>query len=116
MLLRLAPTPRRAATTVSWRRRPGLAALILAPAPQPAPQPAQPPAGAVAPGPAGTPVAQGGGTWRQISTAGAPSARWAHTAVWTGREMLVWGGSYLTVLTLGFPERGDGAAYNPATD
>ena len=54
----------------------------------------------------GTPVAQGGGTWRQISTAGAPSGRWAQTAVWTGREMLIWGGTYLTG---GSPERGDGA-------
>jgi serine/threonine protein kinase len=30
--------------------------------------------------------------WRPVSTTGAPSARFAHNAVWTGHEMLVWGG------------------------
>ena len=50
------------------------------------------------------------GIWRPISAAGAPTARSGPTAVWTGSEMLVWGGqasgAYL----------GDGAAYAPATD
>jgi N-acetylneuraminic acid mutarotase len=31
-------------------------------------------------------------SWTATSTANAPLARWAHTAVWTGSEMLVWGG------------------------
>jgi len=31
--------------------------------------------------------------WTPTSTSGAPSRRVAHTAVWTGSEMLVWGGS-----------------------
>ncbi len=31
-------------------------------------------------------------TWSAISTLGAPSPRWSHTAVWTGSEMLIWGG------------------------
>jgi hypothetical protein len=31
-------------------------------------------------------------TWTSTSTMGAPSARDRHTAVWTGREMVVWGG------------------------
>ncbi|HYS07079.1 MAG TPA: hypothetical protein VEW47_18025 [Candidatus Dormibacteraeota bacterium] len=30
--------------------------------------------------------------WSSMSTAGAPSGRYAHSAVWTGREMIVWGG------------------------
>jgi N-acetylneuraminic acid mutarotase len=30
--------------------------------------------------------------WRPVSTENAPSARFVHSAVWTGREMLVWGG------------------------
>ena len=30
--------------------------------------------------------------WRPVSTVNAPSARFGHTAVWTGKEMLVWGG------------------------
>jgi len=31
-------------------------------------------------------------TWAPITTAGAPSARKDHTAIWTGTEMIVWGG------------------------
>jgi N-acetylneuraminic acid mutarotase len=42
-------------------------------------------------------------TWAPVTTTGAPSARRGHTAVWTGTEMIVWGGS-------------DGGRYNPATD
>ena len=37
------------------------------------------------------------------------SARGSHRAVWTGREMVVWGGFSTTELN-------DGAAYNPASD
>jgi N-acetylneuraminic acid mutarotase len=36
-----------------------------------------------------------------------PSGRLGHTAVWTGREMIVWGGSYYTT---------SGGRYDPATD
>ena len=47
-------------------------------------------------------------TW--TATAGPPSSRYLHTAVWTGSEMIVWGGydgnSYLNT----------GARYNPGTD
>jgi hypothetical protein len=31
-------------------------------------------------------------SWTATSTADAPLARWAHTAVWTGTEMIAWGG------------------------
>ena len=31
-------------------------------------------------------------SWMAISTANVPLARWDHTAVWTGSEMVVWGG------------------------
>ena len=31
-------------------------------------------------------------SWRAVSTSGAPAARFAHSAVWTGSEMIVWGG------------------------
>jgi hypothetical protein len=37
-------------------------------------------------------------------------SRWWHTAVWTGREMIVWGGA------CGEHECRDGAAYDPETD
>ena len=33
-------------------------------------------------------------TWTATTTANVPSARWGHTAVWTGSEMIVWGGAY----------------------
>jgi hypothetical protein len=33
-------------------------------------------------------------TWTATSTDGAPSARRNHTAVWTGSEMIIWGGYY----------------------
>ena len=53
--------------------------------------------------------------WRTLSTNGAPAARSLHTAVWTGAEMIVWGGR---------PDNGweaarswrDGARYQPETD
>jgi hypothetical protein len=46
---------------------------------------------------------------RPLPDAPIPS-RWWHTAVWSGAEMIVWGGSD------GRHERRDGAAYNPRTD
>jgi N-acetylneuraminic acid mutarotase len=51
-------------------------------------------------------------TWTAISTTNAPAARANHTAIWTGREMIVWGGSVNAIS--GFFS--DGAKYNPATD
>lgn len=51
-------------------------------------------------------------TWTATSTTGAPSARHSHTAVWTGKEMIVFGGiapttgAYLST----------GARYDPASD
>lgn len=50
-------------------------------------------------------------TWLPISTTGAPSARFGHTAVWSGSEMIVWGGVGATGVVLR-----DGARYNPSTD
>ena len=47
-------------------------------------------------------------TWRP--TAGPPDPRTAHTAVWTGTEMIVWGGNLS-------PNRSNtGGRYDPATD
>ena len=48
-------------------------------------------------------------TWTDTSTTNAPAARASHTAVWTGSEMIVWGGyggSYLNT----------GGRYDPSTD
>lgn len=49
-------------------------------------------------------------SWTAVSPTGAPSARSRHTAIWTGTNMLVWGGQQSGAFL------GDGAAYNPATD
>ena len=49
-------------------------------------------------------------TWTATSTTDAPSARLGHTAVWTGSEMIVWGG---------FEDNGlsnSGGRYDPSTD
>jgi len=49
--------------------------------------------------------------WTLTSAMGAPTGRVLHTAVWTGSEMIVWGGSNVSVTSLG-----DGARYSPVTD
>ena len=48
--------------------------------------------------------------WRTITTQGAPSRRAFNTAVWTGKEMLVWGGCNTSKVL------NDGGRYNPAKD
>ncbi|MDQ6760146.1 MAG: dockerin type I domain-containing protein [Acidobacteriota bacterium] len=49
-------------------------------------------------------------TWTATSTANAPSARWDHTALWIGSEMIVWGGTDQTNYLR------TGGKYTPATD
>src|SRR6266487_1848847 len=48
-------------------------------------------------------------SWTATSTTNAPGARWNHTAVWTGSEMIVWGGYNGSSLNTG-------GRYNPSTD
>ena len=50
-------------------------------------------------------------SWTATSTANTPSGRYSHTGVWTGTEMIVWGGR---TRDLGFLDTG--AKYNPITD
>lgn len=48
-------------------------------------------------------------SWTPTTTVNAPTARYKHTAVWTGTEMIIWGGyggGYLNT----------GGKYNPASD
>ena len=45
-----------------------------------------------------------------MTTTGAPAARSLHTAVWTGSEMIVWGG------VNGAAHLNDGGRYNPAAN
>ncbi len=48
-------------------------------------------------------------SWTPTSTTNAPAARYSHVAVWTGGEMIVWGGWATNPL-------GTGGRYNPVTD
>jgi hypothetical protein len=49
--------------------------------------------------------------WQDVTNTNAPLVRYWHTAIWTGTEMIVFGG-------IGDPYRylNDGARYNPSTD
>jgi N-acetylneuraminic acid mutarotase len=49
-------------------------------------------------------------TWMATNTNNAPSSRTNHTAVWSGSEMIVWGGLGASGVTK------TGATYNPDTD
>jgi Kelch motif len=50
-------------------------------------------------------------TWTATSTTNAPTARARHTSVWTGSEMIVWGGFNSNNTPLN-----TGGRYNPGTD
>lgn len=59
----------------------------------------------------GTGECVGGETeWNDVSPDGAPSARSRHSAVWTGTEMIIWGGRNEDGVTQ------SGGRYDPATD
>ena len=64
----------------------------------------------------GNPLSSGGrynpstGTWTATSTSNAPAARNLHTSIWTGSEMIVWGG----VGSSGHLDTG--GRYNPSTN
>jgi hypothetical protein len=51
-----------------------------------------------------------GDTWTATSTTNAPSARAGHTAVWTGTEMIIWGGG------ASGSNLNTGGRYSPSTD
>jgi len=51
-------------------------------------------------------------TWAAMSMSGAPSPRYVSTAVWTGTEMIIWGGRILSSVTY----FNTGARYSPASD
>jgi N-acetylneuraminic acid mutarotase len=53
-------------------------------------------------------------TWTPITAVNQPSARVGHTAVWTGTEMIVWGG--FSCLACPNSQLNTGARYNPVTD
>jgi N-acetylneuraminic acid mutarotase len=52
--------------------------------------------------------------WTPTSTVGAPSPRGLHSGVWTGSELIVWGGCGVTTLCSAYLDTG--GRYNPSTD
>ena len=48
-------------------------------------------------------------TWIATSTTNAPAPRYLHTAVWTGSQMIIWGGTGANYFNTG-------SRYNPVTD
>ncbi|MDB6004257.1 MAG: hypothetical protein JWR15_1244, partial [Prosthecobacter sp.] len=60
------------------------------------------------------------GAWTPISTLGAPQARYLHSAVWTGTQMIVWGGQTTAVTSGAISTQAavlaTGGIYTPATD
>jgi len=70
-----------------------------------------------------TPIGKTGGiynpvsnSWTALSTTGAPRDRCLHTAVWTGREMIVWGGIHIGFSMSDKVVLADGGKYNPETN
>jgi len=53
------------------------------------------------------------GSWTPTSTAGAPEQRLWHRAIWTGTEMIIWGGNNLGTENSSLAT---GGRYNPTTD
>ncbi len=54
--------------------------------------------------------------WSALNSTGAPSARYGHTAVWTGSKMIVWGGCTASSQGSCSSYAATGASYDPATD
>ena len=52
-------------------------------------------------------------SWTATSVTNAPERRSDHTALWTGSEMIVWGGSFFDV---GYHYLNTGGKYNPASN
>lgn len=50
-------------------------------------------------------------SWTKVSTSGAPYKRSSHTAVWTGTEMIIWGGSSNSPIS-----QTTGGRYNPTSN
>ncbi|HXC24839.1 MAG TPA: hypothetical protein VNU46_02910 [Gemmatimonadaceae bacterium] len=78
--------------------------------------------GSVSPFPPGDPALSGArydpitDTWSTMSSNGQPSIRANHAAVWTGTEMIVWGGAVPPFVSAVGNVLSDGGAYNPVTD
>lgn len=54
-------------------------------------------------------VPNGIGTWETMNATNSPSGRYAHSAIWSGTEMVIWGGGWNDA-------QNTGGRYNPVTD
>src|SRR5215216_1243461 len=61
-------------------------------------------------------VEQAAPDWRPVSDVGEPSGRIGHTAMWTGTEMIIWGGTSYEAGEQRERVHTDGGRYNPAAD
>jgi N-acetylneuraminic acid mutarotase len=80
------------------------------PTPSPSPSPTPSPSPSPSPSPTPTPPCLDD-VWTGTSTTDAPAARRLHTAVWTGTEMIIWGGHNQSANPIN-----TGARYNPSTN
>jgi N-acetylneuraminic acid mutarotase len=57
-------------------------------------------------------------SWTPVNLAGAPFRRSGHSAVWSGTEMIVWGGTYAEgdILSIVSSNYNNGARYNPSAN
>ena len=55
-------------------------------------------------------------SWAAISTSNAPSGRTVPSAIWTGSEMIVWGGYFFDIYSGIYSYLGTGGRYDPKTD
>lgn len=55
-------------------------------------------------------------TWTTMTTNNAPSARYGHSAVWTGSEMIIFGGSAHLDYSASPPEPTSGGRYSPTSN
>jgi N-acetylneuraminic acid mutarotase len=55
-------------------------------------------------------------TWTALSTNGAPLARYYHSAVWSGSEMIIWGGMFSDSSGFQTHPLNDGYRYNPISN
>ena len=58
----------------------------------------------------------GADSWTALSLTNAPTARWGHSAIWTGTEMIVWGGLFYDDVAKQSKYLKSGSRYNPTTD
>jgi uncharacterized delta-60 repeat protein len=104
----VAPTPTVTATPTPLTT--ATPAPTAAPTPSPSPSVTPTPTPAVTATPTSSPTSGCDDAWTATNMINSPAYRTSHVAVWTGSEMIVWGGTY------GSHVWNTGGKYNPSTD